>query len=160
MPTAALAEPIIRSSLRRFALPDLDTHGAWLLPRLESSFPHLNQRFLLGWIRNLLYDNANLFLYQDHSVALFQLINIYSLAPKPEIIERFVFAQEGYAKEAAEFYAEVARWAKPQGIEKVWVEELSDVPHEMIKEKLGRVFTRERFCVTLGEPQVQKFARV
>lgn len=146
MPVAALQPenplPIV-STLRRFALPDLSTHGTWLLPRLEQSFPHLNQRYLLGWIRTLLYDNANLFLYQDHSVALFQLTNIYSLAPKPEIIERFVFCQEGFQKEAANFYEEVLRWAKPQGIEKIWVEEMSDVPHDLIKDKIGRIFTQE-----------------
>jgi len=130
-------------TVRRFALPDLSAHGPWLLPRLEQSFPHVNQRFILGWIRNLLYDNANLFLYQDHSVALFQLTSIYSLAPKPEIIERFVFCQEGFQKEAANFYEEVLRWAKPQNVERIRVEELSDVPHDLIKDKIGRVFTQE-----------------
>ena len=153
MAQAALAEKtedlIKPSTLRRFALPDLDTHGAFLLERLKTAYTHLNDRFILGWIRTLLYDNANLFLYQDHSVALFQVTNIYSLAPKPEIIERFVFCQEGFQKEGANFYEEVARWAKPQGIEKIWVEEMSDVPHEMVKEKIGRVFSRE-----------QRFARV
>ena len=149
MPEAALKEIIHPSTLRRFALPDLDTHGLWLLPRLETSFPQVNQRYFLGWIRNLLYDNSNLFLFQDHSVALFQLTNIFSLAPKPEIIERFVFCQEGFQKEASNFYEEVVRWAKPQGIEKIWVEELSDVPHDMIKDKIGRIFTRQ-----------QQFARV
>ena len=149
MPEAALKEPTIQATLRRFALPDLSTHGTWLLPRLTPSFPHLNDRFILGWIRNLLYDNANLFLYQDHSVALFQLTSVYSLAPKPEIIERFVFCQDGFQTEGGAFYAEVARWAKPQGIEKIWVEEMSDVPHEVIKENIGRIFTRQ-----------QQFARV
>jgi len=152
MPATALAEksevtPI--STLRRFALPDISTHGDFLLTRLKTSYSHLNDRFILGWIRTLLYDNANLFLYQDHSVALFQLTNIYSLAPKPEIIERFVFCQEGFAKEGGAFYAEAARWAKPQGVEKIWVEELSDVPHDTIKENIGRIFTRQ-----------QQFARV
>ena len=152
MAQAALAEKPeapTPSTLRRFALPDIDMHGAFLLQRLEAAYPHLNQRAILGWIRTLLYDNANLFLYQDHSVALFQLTNIYSLAPKPEIIERFVFCQEGFQKEGGAFYAEVARWAKPQGVEKIWVEELSDVPHDTIKENIGRVFSRQ-----------QQFARV
>ena len=149
MPATALAEKPEISTLRRFALPDIDTHGAFLLTRLKTAYPHLNDRFILGWIRTLLYDNANLFLYQDHSVALFQLTNIYSLAPKPEIIERFVFCQEGFQKEGGAFYAEVARWAKPQGVEKIWVEELSDVPHDTIKENIGRVFSRQ-----------QQFARV
>ena len=150
MPTTALQTPIeAPSTLRRFALPDLSQHGTWLLPRLIQQHPHLNDRFILGWIRTLLYDTANLFLYQDHSVALFQLTSVYSLAPKPEIIERFVFCQEGFQKEASNFYEEVARWAKSQGVEKVWVEELSDVPHEMIKDKIGRIFQRQ-----------QQFARV
>src|SRR3984957_11560820 len=152
MPATALAEkPETQtpSTLRRFALPDIDTHGAFLLQRLKTAYVHLNDRAILGWIRTLLYDNANLFLYQDHSVALFQLTNIYSLAPKPEIIERFVFCQEGFQKEGGAFYAEVARWAKPQGVEKIWVEELSDVPHDTIKENIGRVFSRQ-----------QQFARV
>ena len=136
-------EPIPVSTVRRFALPDLSTHGAWLLPRLTQAFPHLTDRFILGWIRNLLYDNANLFLFQDHSVALFQLTSVYSLAPKPEIIERFVFCQEGHAKEGANFYEEVLRWAKSQGVERIRVEDQSDVPHDLIKDKIGRIFTQE-----------------
>ena len=145
MPAAAqtLEQPM-QSTLRRFALPDLSQHGTWLLPRLTQAFPHLNDRAILGWIRTLLYDNANLFLYQDHSVALFQLTNIYSLAPKPEIIERFVFCQEGFQKEGGAFYAEVKQWAKSQGVEKIWVEEQSDVPAEVIKENIGRIFTRQQ----------------
>ena len=132
------------NTVRRFALPDLDTHGAWLLPRLLQTYPHLNDRMILGWIRNLLYDNANLFLFQDNSVALFQLTSIYSLAPKPEIIERFVFCKEGHAKEGANFYEEVARWAKSQGVERIRVEEQSDVPHELIAKAIGsRIFTQE-----------------
>jgi hypothetical protein len=148
MPATALKEPEpepeIRSSLRRFALPDLDTHGAWILARLKNAYPNLTDRNILGWIRTLLYDNANLFLYQDHGVALFQLTSVYSLAPKPVIIERFVFVMEGYAKEGAEFYAEAARWAKPQGIEKIFVEEMSDVPHDLIRDKIGRIFNQQQ----------------
>ena len=145
MAEAALKTPIEPTpTLRRFALPDLSTHGTWLLPRLETSFPHLNQRFILGWIRNLLYDNANFFLYQDHSVALFQITSVYSLSPKPEIIERFVFCQEGFQKEGGAFYAEVKQWAKSQGVEKIWVEEQSDVPAEVIKENIGRIFMRQQ----------------
>ena len=145
MPATALQTPIeAPSTLRRFALPDIDTHGAFLLTRLKASYEHLNDRAILGWIRTLLYDNANLFLYQDHSVALFQLTNIFSLAPKPEIIERFVFCQEGFQKEGGAFYAEVKQWAKSQGVEKIWVEEQSDVPAEVIKENIGRIFTRQQ----------------
>ena len=144
MAVVALKEPEVQSTMRRFALPDLDTHGAWILKRIALAFPHLNDRFLLGWIRSLLYDNANLFLYQDNGVALFQTIGIFSLAHKPIVIERFVFCQEGHVKQGAEFYTLAAEWAKSQGIEQVFVEELSDIPHDLIKEKIGRLFTRQQ----------------
>ena len=34
-------------------------------------------------------------------------------------------------------------WAKSMGIEKIWVEELTDCPHDLIKDKGGRVLTRQ-----------------
>ena len=114
------------------------------MKRLAQAYPDQNTRSLLGWIRGLLYDNANLFLYQDNGVALFQTVGIFSLAHKPVVIERFVFCQEGHVKEGAEFYTKAAQWAKSQGIEQVFVEELSDIPHDLIKEKIGRLFTRQQ----------------
>ena len=67
----APALKVVQPEMRRFVLPDLDTHGHWLIPRLMAAYPQLSQRYLIGWIRNLLYDNSFLFLFQDHGVALF-----------------------------------------------------------------------------------------
>jgi hypothetical protein len=54
-----------------------------------------------------------------------------------------------HVREAAEFYTEFRRWAKNIGADIILIEELTNVPNELIKEKLGRIFMRE-----------QKFARV
>ena len=145
-------EPIQTSSMRRFALPDLDTHGAWIMKRITSAYPNQTERSVAGWLRNLLYDNASLFLYQNSAVALFQVTSVYSLAHKPIVIERFVFVKEGppsNLQEAAEFYSEAAKWSKNQQIEQMRVEEMSDVPHDLIKDKLGRLFTQQSVIARL-----------
>ena len=135
--------PLVTSSLRRFGLADLERHGAWILKRIQKTYPEHSDRFLIGWIRNLTYDNGSLFLYHDHGVALFQVTTVFALERKPVVIERFVFAKEGFTAECAMFYDEVNKWASAQHLEKVIVEQMSDVPHEMIKEKLGRLFTQQ-----------------
>jgi hypothetical protein len=130
-------------NMRRFHLPDLDKHGAWLVQRLRRAYPHRTDRDLVGWLKGLLYSNEFMFLYQDHAVALAVLTRQHPLEERPVIQEMFVFAMEGHDREAAAFYGEFARWAKNMGVETVVVETMSDVPHELIKEKLGRLFTRQ-----------------
>jgi hypothetical protein len=126
---------------RRFQIPDLERHGRWIVGRLLKAFPHKSERELMGWLRGLVYANECMFLYQEHSVALATVTRTHLLLP-PHVQEIFVFAQEGYVEEAARFYADFERWARHQGIATVVVEELSDVPHEMIREKMGRLLTR------------------
>ena len=141
------------SSLRRFQVPDLDRHRGWMIARLKTAYPHLNDANLVGWIRNVIYNAEYLFLYQDNSAALFQVKSSHTLRPEPLVQESFVFCEDKdnpeHVEQASNFYAEVAKWSKHQGAKTIIVEELSDVPHEMIKERLGRVFTRQ-----------QQFARV
>jgi hypothetical protein len=88
--------------------------------------------------------NEFLFLYQDHAVALATAARPHPLAPKPVVQEIFVLAEKEHEAEAAVMYDEFARWARGLGIDTVVVEEMSDVPHDMIKEKLGRIFTRQQ----------------
>lgn len=134
---------LVTSSLRRFGTADIDKHGAWILKRLQKAYPAHSDRFLIGWLRNITYDNGSLFLYHDNGVALFQVTSVFALERKPIVIERFVFAKEGFANECAMFYEEVGKWASAQSLEQVIVEQMSDVPHELIKGKLGRLFTRQ-----------------
>ena len=139
-------------AIRRFELGDLSRHGGWLIPRLVTALELPEQR-LGGWLRSMIDNNEHLFLTQDHSVALAEMQRANGLADKPIVRERFVLAENPddveHVKEAAGFYDEFHRWAKNLGAEIILVEELTNVPHDMIKEKLGRIFSRQ-----------QQFARV
>src|SRR5579864_8355295 len=123
--------------VRRFELPDLTRH-AWIVPRIAKAYPHLTERTTAGWLTGLIYSSEYLFLYQEHAVALAQLVRSHTLSPAPVVHERFVFAEsEDHMDAAAEFYTEFARWAKHHGARTIIVEELSDVLHEKVREKLG-----------------------
>lgn len=134
--------------MRRFERPDLDRHGKWLLPRLLQAFPHLNERSAAGFLAGMIYNNEHLFLYQPHGVALAQIMSEHTLAPKPVIWERFVWAEDpkdaAQVEAASHFYSEIHRWAKGLRCEIIVVEELTDVPHEMVRKRLGRVFNLDR----------------
>jgi hypothetical protein len=148
MPVAAVQRVgIERPAISRFELGDLSRHGGWLIPRLVTALELPEQR-LGGWLRSMIDTNEHLFLTQEHSVALAEMQRANGLADKPIVRERFVLAEDvenpEHIAEAAGFYDEFRRWAKNLGAEIILVEELSNVPHEMIKEKLGRIFTRQQ----------------
>ena len=80
-------------------------------------------------------------------------MSAHSLDAKPIVHERFVWVQnpedKDQVKHAAAFYTEFLKWAKMLSAEVIIVEENTDVPHELVKERLGRIFQRQ-----------QQFARV
>ena len=132
--------------IRRFQLPDLDRHP-WLIERFRLAHPHMPDPMIRSWLRGIIYSNEFLFLYQDHAVALAQTLTP-NLAPKSILVERFCWAEDPrnpeYVALAAGFYEEFGRYAKQKGIEEITVEVLTDVPHEDIKARLGRLFTQQR----------------
>lgn len=140
-PVKVLELPVVR----RFQLPDFDTHAAWLLPRLLKLCPHMNERAMVSYLRGVLYEQDYLFLFQDNAVALAQVITHHGFAAQPILWERFVLAREPkYAASAVAMYAEFERWGKMKGLSVMIVEEATDVPHDIIKERLGRLFTRQQ----------------
>lgn len=150
-PIPAPAEPCV---IRRFEMPDMSQHGAWVSERLMASYPHLKQGMLYGWLNSILYSREFLFLYQPHAVALAQTFSGHTLAPRPVIREWFVFAQDrenaAHIEEAARFYPDFARWAKAQDAEAITFSELSDVPPDKIKASLGlRVFEKTQLYAKL-----------
>jgi hypothetical protein len=148
MPNAAAVEgnPAIAgpAPVRRFDMADLQKHGGWVMKRLQKARPTLGEPQIMAWLKGLIYSNEHLFLYQEHGVALAQTVREETLDGKPIVRERFVLAEEGHAEAAAEFYTEFLQWAKNQGVTTILVEEMTDVPHDLIREKLGRLFERKQ----------------
>jgi hypothetical protein len=147
MPNAA---PVLGNAVapppvtRRFEIADLFKHGGWILRRLQKARPSLSEAQLMQWLKSVIYSNEHLFLYQEHGCALAQTVREETLAGLPVVRERFVFAEEGHAEAAADFYDHILQWAKNQGVVTIIVEEMTDVPHDLIKEKLGRLFERKQ----------------
>lgn len=153
---AAIAEKIkpssptnaILANIRRFSHADLSAHGGWIAKRMLKMLSNLNEQQVRGWVASLVNSNDHLFLFQEHSVALAQACYGETPGGGAVVRERFVFAEEGHVDEAAQFYVEFARWAKSLGADVMLVEEMTDVPHDKIKEVLGgRLFTRQQVFV-------------
>ena len=153
-----MAEPALKlvspaPVIRRFDTADLSRHGAWILPRMLKTYQHFNERGAASFLQNISYNNEYLFLYHDHGVALAQVMSAHALDAKPIVYERFVWVENPEDKEqvrhAAGFYTEFLKWAKSQSADVIIVEDNTDVSHDLIKEKLGRIFQRQ-----------QQFARV
>jgi hypothetical protein len=144
---------VVTGTIRRFELPDIDRHGSWMMRRLIMAYPHLTERTAIGWLRNILYQNEFLFLYQDHSVALAQAVRPDALTPRTSIWEKFVWAQDPknaeHQAEAALFYDHFLKWAGHQDAELIVVEEQSDVPHDLIKAALGKLLERRQIYARL-----------
>lgn len=145
--TAEKFEVVEPPFTRRFERPDIDRHAAWFIPRLLKSFPHLTERSVYTWLLNILDSNEFMFLFQDHAIALAQTVQ-YGLRSEAIVEEQFVWCEKSTDKEqqadAVYFYDHFYQWAKRKGLSTVVVEESSDVPHEMVREKLNkRLFERK-----------------
>jgi hypothetical protein len=134
----------IEPAVRRFEIADLNRHGGWIIKRFQQARPTLSDAQVMTWLKGIIYSNEYLFLYQEHGCACAQTVREETLEGKPVVRERFVFAEEGFQHEAASFYTEFLQWAKNQGVTTILVEEMTDVPHDMIKERLGRLFERKQ----------------
>lgn len=152
--SAALARVGIElPAIRGFNFADMQTHGRWMMERMFKAFPHLTQREVETWLRSIQHAQGYLMLYQDNSVALAQVVPAQGLGATSVVQEIFVWCEKpddkAQQKEAAAFYDNIAEWARNMKIDTVVVEENSDVPHEMIKEKLGRLYERKQWFARL-----------
>jgi hypothetical protein len=154
MPVEALktaSPPVLApADVRRFELPDMDRHATWFMPRFLQKYPHLNERSAIGFLRGIIYSNEFQFLFQDKAVALAQLVGSGGLEPDPIVWERFVWVETpSDAKQqqaAAFFYPRIVKWAKGLGAKNIHVENSTDVPSEMIKAQVGRIYdTAQRY---------------
>ena len=127
-----------RAPVRRHRQPRED------LKRLLAKFPDVNERYVAGYLSNLVYNNEHLFLYQPHAVALAQIVASPGIKPIKIIQERFVWVEDPKDKEqlenAADFYSEMKVWGRRQGAERIFACEDTDVPKVLIVARLGRLF--------------------
>jgi hypothetical protein len=145
MAEAALKEEVHEPAvIRRFEMADLSKHGSWLIKRFTLKFPNFTERAIAGYLANLPYNNEHLFLYQDHAVALAQLVHSPGIRTVKIVQERFVWVEDRTVKEqlenAADFYLSMHQWGKAQDVERIVVCEDTDVPKAMIEARLGRIF--------------------
>ena len=130
--------------VRRFELADLSLHGPWLMKKFAAVFPDLTEQWIAGYLRGTLYSNEMMFLYQDHAVALAQIVHSPGIKPVKVVQERFVWVEDREDKAqleaAADFYTHMKQWAKRMDAERIIVCENTDVPKSLIEARLGRLF--------------------
>lgn len=130
--------------VRRFELADLSAHGPWLLKRFAALFPDMTENQIAGYLRGTLYNNEHLFLYQDHAVALAQIVSTPGIKPVKVVQERFVWVEDpkdkAHLEAAGDFYEHFKVWAQRQGAERLIVCENTDVPKALIEQHVGRIF--------------------
>ena len=134
-------------NIRRFEPADLNR--TWIYKRLLAAFPQFaNEQVAAGWLRSLIFNNEYHFLYAAHGVALFQVVSGNILRPRPMVQEHFVWVEnksdQQQLAEAAQFYTSAQMWATHLNAEVMLVEEMSDVPHDLIKDRIGRIFIRQQ----------------
>src|SRR5271170_808944 len=118
MEAAIKVEEAVRemAPVRRFELADLSKHGPWLMKRFALAFPEVPERTVAGYLRGLLEQGEYMFLYQDHAVALAQLINLPGFKVTRAVQERFVWVEDKTDKvqleSAADFYEHMKVFAK------------------------------------------------
>jgi hypothetical protein len=144
-PALKIEEPVHKPAVvRRFELADLSKHGPWLLKRFAVSFPEVGERVVAGYLRGLIESAEYMFLYQDHAVALAQIVHYPGFKITRIVQERFVWCEDKTDKDqlecAADFYDHILQFAKRRDAERIIVCENTDVPKAMIEAKLGRLF--------------------
>ena len=123
--------------VRRFEVPDVESHIAWLIKRVTTKYPHINERSVVGWLRGMVYLNEYLFLHLPNSVALFEAIRPSPFSPVTVVWERWVWAKDKDSiEEAIAFYPRAKQWAGHLDARSIIVGEASDVPLPLIEEAL------------------------
>ncbi len=96
--------------VRRFEPADLSKHGPWLLKRFAMVFPDLPEKYVAGYLSGLIFDNEHAFFYQDHAVALAQMVHSPGIKTVKVVQERFVWVEDIKNKDQLEKRLRWRRW--------------------------------------------------
>ena len=138
---------MLSPTIRRFSPSDLSDKAAWIMERLRGLYPSKSEVTLANWLRATSNRNDCLFIRTDHAIAMAEVVVLNLMDDHPVIYERFVWCENrqniNHIDEAEVLYGEFVRWAKTMSIEKVIVNQSSDVPEEHIKEVCGRLWVEK-----------------
>lgn len=136
-----------KAPLRRLDPADLNFHAPWLLDRMAAVFNYLDSRQRYGWLNSMIFSPDYMLLFQENAVGCAQLNRAMSLEPVPVVQERFLFVRDPRDKEqvndALGMYDEFMRFGKLHNATTFVLYEKSDIPIELVKKHLGRVFDRQ-----------------
>lgn len=156
-------KPMQTYAHRRFVLPDLNDKGEWIVKRLRNPeedmpkrYAHSQDREIFNFLRSVIDSPEFLFVRTDHAFILAQLMR-EPLMHNPVAKEWFVLclkmddinkpeeekAQINPQDEAAYLYSVMFEWAKHSSAEELRIENYTDVPRDMVKARLGKLFARE-----------------
>lgn len=144
MAQVAKKEPLEAFPERRFHLPDLNEKGIWLISELKVRFKASTDGELVNWLRAVIVGSTNEFLFvrTDHAVALAQVMR-EPLSSRPVVQEQFVLVDDDkFMEEGAYLYSVLHQWAKNLNAYELRIENLTNVPRNMIKARLGELFDR------------------
>ena len=112
---APVAPPEEVVTVRRFCLPDLQTHGLWLYEKLQPKFPHISQQYLTAWIRGAIETNQYYFVCTDKAAGIAQA-NHRPLVPQPYVDVIFVHSIDDSDRgHEPAIYQAMERWGKGLG---------------------------------------------
>lgn len=149
----------------RFGPADFQDLGEWLLWRLKDRFPQIHQSMVAGWLKGSMDSNEIMFLRFGRAVGMASIGHKNLLDPRPVIEEIFVLVkgrdtdgviEKPAFEEGARLYGEFKRWGETLGASEMLVERMSDVPRDLIKLALGRVWAREVVFTKLGKEEKEK----
>jgi hypothetical protein len=143
MPQTAKKEPLEIFAERRFHLPDLNEKGIWLVNELKERFKSTDGE-LVNWLRAVIVGSPNEFLFvrTDHAVALAQVYR-EPLSSRCVVQEQFVLVDDDqFMDQGAYLYSVVYQWAKMLNAYELRIENLTNVPRQMIKARIGELFER------------------
>jgi len=138
---------MLAPTVRRLSPADLSDRAAWIMARLRTRYPHKSEVTIANWLRQLSNRNDCLCVRTEHAIALAEMVVLDLMDEHPVIYERFVYCENrqniNHIDEAVSLYEELKNWAKTASIEKVIVNQFSDVPKERIKEVFRRLHSED-----------------
>jgi hypothetical protein len=129
---------------RSFQLPDLNEKGDWLVARLKERFQSSDGE-LVNWLRSVIVQGSNEFLFvrTDHAFALAQSVR-EPMMSGCVVSEQFVLSEKGFEDEGAYLYSVLYQWAKNLGACEMRIENLTNIPRDDIKARIGGLWAREQ----------------